>query len=164
MHVFPAGSLGPLDILLARNSLLVALFAEWGWGGRGPSAASLHLWEPGTTFRAVLRTQGPVSLHSQTSGLPGSPLKLVKGNLWLTKTGSKVKREVRKGDQGSQVRILALEQAGATAATVHSRSWSPASAAPGSLPRPLPTFPGLSSLPLPLSRGNLSLSDSALPL
>lgn len=55
---------------LARNSVLGSLFAEWGLGGQGPSAASLHHWEPGTTFRAVLRTQGPDSFPDfRTSGL-----------------------------------------------------------------------------------------------
>lgn len=95
---------------LARNSVLGSLFAEWGWGGRGPSAVSLHLWELGTTFRAVLKTQGPDSF-------PGSPLKFVKGK---EANQDKLKGEARCQKRGlnvqeSQVRILGLEQVGETA-------------------------------------------------
>lgn len=94
---FPTGSLGPLDTpslnpACPELSDNVSVCRVGGWVAWALSAASLHLWEPGTTLRAFLKSQGPEeSPHFQTSGLLGSPLQHIKGNLRVHEIGSKVR-------------------------------------------------------------------------
>lgn len=76
MCAFPAGGVAPLDTPLARNSVLGSLFAEWGWGGRGPFrcfSPSRGAWDH---LQSLLRTQGPDSFPDfRTSGFSSSTCK-----------------------------------------------------------------------------------------